>query len=306
MKLLYYAAGGGHGHAVRGLAVLERLGTGVLAAPARLAGWALARGVEFRALRDDRLRDDAAALEPPELLLVDVFPRGPVAELPPLLDKAGEAWLVTRRVPPDYYLDPPVREAIESRYRLVVWTEAPPPGLDVLRVRQVRSGPVLLKTTPRPREEGPRRLLAIGAGPREGQRLLHRLLEKIAAKHALALRFVSDVLPVEPAFPAAELLSTADVVVSAAGYHSFHEIEASGVPAVYLPQDRSHDDQDARAAGRPTARTPEELEARVVELLGRGRGPGVRFPDGAGRLAAWLQRRMEAGVLPEEEVAPMA
>jgi hypothetical protein len=212
---------------------------------------------------------------------------------------------VTRRVPPGYYLDPPVRAAIESRYKLLVWTEEP--SVPDLRVRQIRTGPVLLRTTPLPRPEGGRRrLLAIGAGPREGQRLLHRLLEKIAAAHGLDLRFVSDLLPVEPAFPAAALLPTADVVVSAAGYHSFHEIEASGVPAVYLPQDRSHDDQDARAAGRPTARTPEELEARILELLDRGRGPGVRFPDGAARLAACVQSRMEAGVLPEEEIAPMA
>jgi hypothetical protein len=209
-------------------------------------------------------------------------------------------------VPPDYYLDPPVRDAIESRYRLLVWTEEPPPELRSLRIRQVRTGPVLLRSAPLPRQGARRRLLAIGAGPREGQRLLLRLLEKLAARLDVELRFVSDLLPVEPAFPAASLLSTADVVVSAAGYHSYHEIEASGVPAVYLPQDRSHDDQDARAAGRPIARTPEELEARVVELLGRGRGPGVRFPDGAGRLAEWVQRRMESGGLPEEEIAPVA
>lgn len=299
MKLLYYAPGGGHGHALRGLALLDRLGFGTLAAPARLAGWAAAKGVDFLPLREDRLRE--TVLPASELLLVDVFPRGPIAELPP---PAGEAWLVSRRVPVDYYLDPPVREAIESRYRLLVWTEdVAVPGL---QIRQVRTGPVLLRVDPLPRVKGRRRLLAIGAGPREGQRLLWRLLEKIAATLDLELRFVSDVLPVEPAFPAAALLSTADVVVSAAGYHSFHEIEASGVPAVYLPQDRSHDDQDGRAAGRPTARTPEELEARVVEALSRGRGPGVKFPDGAGRLARLVQRRMELGVLPEEEIAAMA
>lgn len=284
MKLLYYAAGGGHGHALRGIALLERLGFGTLAAPERLAGWVRARGVDLLPLREDRLRD--TVLPTPELLLVDVFPRGPVAELRP---PRGEAWLITRRVPADYYLDPPVREAIETRYKLLVWTEEPSvPGL---RVRQIRTGPVLLKTEPLPRIEGRRRLLAIGAGPREGQKLLQRLLEKIAAKLGLEPRFVSDLLPVEPAFPAAPLLSTADVVVSAAGYHSFHEIEASGVPAVYLPQDRSHDDQDARAAGRPTAKTPEELEARIVEALARGRGPGIAFPDGAAQLAALIRAR---------------
>jgi hypothetical protein len=51
VKLLYYAAGGGHGHALRGLALLERLGYGTLAAPARLAGWAKARGVDVLPLR---------------------------------------------------------------------------------------------------------------------------------------------------------------------------------------------------------------------------------------------------------------
>ncbi len=136
-ELLYYASGGGHGHVLRGLALLSRLGSGLLVGPARLEPWATALGVRYASPPDegevdpDRLRRLREAwlgtLPRPDLLVVDVFPRGIVGELAGLVREVPR-WLVTRWVPTAYYLHPPVREALE-RFEFVLWTEPPPPAL---------------------------------------------------------------------------------------------------------------------------------------------------------------------------------
>ncbi len=107
-------------------------------------------------------------------------------------------------------------------------------------------------------------------------------------------------------FPLARWLSAADVIVAAGGYHAFHEVRASGVPAVFLPQSRRYDDQEARVRGECVARTPEELEARVREALVRPRMLARDASLGAVLVARLLQRRMEKGVLSQEEIAALA
>jgi hypothetical protein len=310
VNLLYYGMGGGHGHFLRGLAILRRLGTGTILGPARLAGWARACGVGHVASWD------AARDVPPDLLLVDVFPRGVVAELGPLLGRCP-AWLVTRRVNPGYYLHPPVRGVLERDFERILWSEEPPPGLEVLRLAQERIGPVLLDSLPLSRPEARgllgleadgRLVLALGSGDVETQRLQARMLGKVALRLGVPLRFVSDVLEGATClFPAARAFAAADAIVSAGGYHAFHEIAASGVPAVFLPQDRPLDDQPWRVRGWPVARDPDGLEAVLRALLGGpGARPRVAFEDGALRVARLVERRVKEGVLPEEEVAPVA
>ena len=310
MNLLYYGMGGGHGHFIRGLAILTRLGTGTLLGPARLAGWARACGVRHEA-SFDLARDG-----PPDLLLVDVFPRGVLAELGPLLGRCP-AWLIARRVRPEYYLHPPVRQALESGFERLFWSEEPPPGLSVLRLPQERIGPVLLSPAPLSRAQAraelglgsdERVILALGSGDVEAQTLQRRMLGKVASRLGASLRFVSDVLGgATRLFPAARGYAAADAIVSAGGYHAFHEIAAAGVPAVFLPQDRPLDDQAWRVRGWPVARDPVELEAGLRALLG---GPGARsrvtFQDGALQLARLVERRVKEGVLPQEQVAPVA
>ena len=304
MRVVYYGRGGGHGHLLRGVAILKRLGHGVLVGPERLAGWAAACGVEF-----------ATELGSPDLLLVDVFPRGVTAELVPLLGRCP-AWLIARRVLPDYYLHPPVREALETHYERLLWTEEPPPELASLRVVRQRIGPILMGTTPLPRGEAraalglsptSRVLLALGSGESEGQALQQRMLAKVAARLDATLVFVSDELDgALRLFPAASYFAAADAIVSAGGYHAFHEIAASGVPAVFLPQERPLDDQAWRVRDWPTARVPEELEELLRGLLARGPQPGRTFEDGALQVARLIERRVKEGVLPEEEVATLA
>ena len=317
--VLYYARGGGHGHVLRGLAVLSRLGSGTLLGPPALAPWAAALGVTYVSPPADDEAAWFAAQPAPALLVVDVFPRGVVAELTPLLERAPAAWLVARRVRDDYYLHPPVRAAIESRYERVLWCEAPPDALVALAVRATRLPPVLLRPPALGREEARRRLgvaagepliLALGSGDVERQRQLGRLLARIAARRGAALRFVShELAPVEPVvalFPAAAWLEAADVVVTAAGYHAFHETALAGVPVVLVPQARVYDDQRWRARGGVVASDPAALETAIARLLAEGRRTPADFGDGAAALARLIQRRVELGVLAQEEVAPVA
>ena len=81
MKVLYYGRGGGHGHFLRGLAILGRLGTGTILGPSEMSELARAWGVS------QLPGVDAPGIEPPDLLLVDVFPRGVQGELLGLLGR---------------------------------------------------------------------------------------------------------------------------------------------------------------------------------------------------------------------------
>jgi len=265
------------------------------------------------AIPEERLEHVVPVLPPFDLLVGDVFPRGLLRELPP------PAILVARWVPPRFYLDPAVRRTIEGRVELLVWGEEAPEELAALAVPSVRVGPILLAEPPLSRAEGRARLgvpddarliLALPSGDATEQARLVGLLVKVAARLGATLVAVSDVLPpvppVAPFFPAARLLPAADTVVSAAGYHAFHEIALSGVPAVFLPEPRRYDDQARRAAGWPIARSPRELEALLGAGLERGRRQTVVLPDGAAAVARLIERRVERGVLLQEEVAAVA
>lgn len=296
MKVLYYGLGGGHGHAVRGLALLRRLrelrpeSSGLLLAPTRLAGWAQDEGVSCAHPPPDPGKAvlsawaaEAAERFAPDLVLVDYFPRGVLGELGDAFFSGRRAWLVSRLGRPDYYLAPEVREAVDARYEGVLWGEEPPKALRGLGRQSARPGPILIR---RPeeclgREEARREL---GAGPHGRLVLLlgEPKLERVTAK-ALA-RIGGGSLRVGAPFPAMRLLRAADAVVCAAGYHAFHEARALGAPAVFVPQDRLYDEQDLRAAGARTARSPEELEAGLRAALAEGPSPAGPFKDGA-RLA---------------------
>lgn len=319
MRLVYHALGGGHGHVLRGLAVLRRLGGGTLIGPARLRSWADAVGVQYASPPDEDWAGWVAAQPAPDLLLADVFPRGVIGELQPWLGRVP-AWLVSRRVVADFYLTPAVRAAIESCFERVLWTEEPPPVLGVLRVAQERVPPALLGLPALCRAEARRRLgvpdgrpllLGLGSGDAARQARLCRLLGKIAGLRGLALRFVSAELASRPPvvvrlFPAAASLAAADVVVSAAGYHAFHETTAAGVPTVFVPQRRRYDEQWWRSRDGVVAADPLSLERAVASLLREGRTGAAAVADGARAIAERIERRMQPRVLAEEEVAPVA
>lgn len=297
MKVLYYGLGGGHGHAVRGLAMLRRLrdlrpdASGLLLAPSRLGAWARAEGVpcEHPPEEPDRAAlgswaAEAAARFSPDLVLVDFFPRGVLGELGEAFFAGRRSWLVARRARPDYYLAPEVRSAVEARYEGVLWAEAGPAGLEALGRRCERTGPVLIR---RPDECLSREEARLEMGVPATERLVLLLGEpKLARVTAKALaRLGGATLRVGAPFPAMRLLRAADAVVCAAGYHSYHEARALGVPAVFVPQERLYDQQERRAEGGRTARSPEELEAGLRSALSQPPAEPEPFKDGARR--AW-------------------
>ena len=100
------------------------------------------------------------------------------------------------------------------------------------------------------------------------------------------------------AFPAAPLLPAADVVVSAGGYHAFHEVRAASVPAVFLPQWRRYDDQGERVRGGVVAADPPALERALRSVLheagaGRATLPPLEHPEaGAEELARLVRERL--------------
>lgn len=310
---------------MRGLAVLRELGAGTLVGPPRLASWAAALGVRYVAAEPPDIASVRASCDA-GLLVVDVFPRGVVGELAPLLTprRAPAAWLVARRVTPAYYLHPRVRDAIETAFEQVVWCEEPPDGLAALRVPQRQVPPVLVRAPMLDRATARARLgvgddrplvLALGAGDPTRQAHLARLLGTIAARAHAELRFVSDDLPaahpVVYLFPASAWLCAADVIVSAGGYHAVHETQAAGVPTIYIPQARRYDDQWWRVRNLPVAADPATLERLVRALLGRPVGDRrdagvVDGGGGAGTLASLIQRRVQLGVFAKEEIAAMA
>jgi hypothetical protein len=306
MKIAYYALGGGSGHVVRGLAVLAALRrrhpyvAATLLAPGRAAPWARGEDIPFRCPPEecrDRQRLGAwigATLDrlEPELLLVDVFPRGVLGELADILPRlATRPWLISRWVRPDYYLVPAVRRAVETCYAGLIWCEEPPSGLDRLDLPCHRVGPVLIR---RPascldpvaaRAElavpiGVPLVLALASGDRQHQQDLVGTLAKV--RRRLAGRGDPPSLVVlaaglEPRrgggltitchFPAMEVLPAADVVVAAGGYNACWETRALGLPTVFIPQQRPYDDQFRRTRGDRVARSPEELELLLTNAL---------------------------------------
>ena len=317
-RVVYHALGGGHGHVMRGLAVLSRLGGGTLVGPAHLRPWAAALGVAYASPPDGREIAWVSTQPVPDLLIADVFPRGVVGELARWLGRVP-TWLVTRHVAPGYYLGEPVRAALEACVERLLWCEEPPVALAALAVMQTRVPPVLLRSPALSRVEARRRLgvrddrpliLALGSGEAARQARLCRLLQKISARIQGALLFVSTELaavpPVVRLFPAAAWLEAADVVISAAGYHAFHETATAGVPTVFVPQRRRYDDQWWRARGATVAGDPAALETAIARLLREGGRRPRSLEDGARAVADAIERRVQSRVLREEEVAPVA
>jgi len=93
-------------------------------------------------------------------------------------------------------------------------------------------------------------------------------------------------------YPLAPDLSAFDVVLTAAGYNTFHECLAAAAPTVLVPAERNRDDQHARArfaAAHGLARCWEE---RTVDSL-RAHVEALLDPEGAtavrSRLAGWAR-----------------
>lgn len=322
-NVAYYALGGGHGHTLRGLAILRRLQTrriGVLLlAPRRLQAWAKIEGIRITSPPDRpspetlmRWVSDTLSREAPDRLLVDVFPRGILADLHHSLALAATPpWLIARRVKPAFYLEPAIREVVEHRYERIVWCEEPPDSLRDLRVPQGICAPICVRNSEECNSRTVARqalglpdagsvVIVLGTGAVERQRDLLRLLLKVQAgiRTRFSLVFVSDTLlphrenglSVLSLYPAMASLRAADLVVAAGGYAAFHETRAVGIPTIYLPQRRPYDDQRWRVRQCSTVSNPRDLAIAIAAALRRDRvsSAGAYPASGADELADQL------------------
>lgn len=239
----------------------------------------------------------------PDLLVVDVFPRGVLGELPNAISVPKV--LLTRWVAPDFYALSGVSEALEGCQ--AIFTSEPFTGSEAGAAagRVVRTAPMLWTEAGVSREQARARLgggreplvLVLGSGPVKGQRLLKERMRDLCAQRAWQLRYLSSALEDE-IVGAGRFLRGADLVVSAAGYQSYHEIVQAGVPAVFLPQRRQYDSQAQRALGRfgmepraphGVARSPAELELCLDRLMGSEPAPPEKF-QGAEQVAEYLSK----------------
>jgi len=309
VDILYYAPGDGLGHATRAAAILRqarRLGARSLLAcittphaqPLEHEGIPCYRPAD---LTPEALRAEAAALIGscrPRMLVVDTFPFGITGELADLLPALSCAKvLVARRLQPRWAAwGPPAWASFDRVVRAEEWEEAG--GSERL------CSPILLRDAaelwPRAQAKAALKVAAdepvvLGVSSDESGwttdffALLRKILRRL--RPAACLRLASPHLPPDDPlrvahYPLVELFNGVDLVVGPCGYNLFHEARACGVPGIFLPQPRRYDDQYARARGYPTAGSPEELEARLREMLPmQVRREEVAYVNGA-RMAA--------------------
>ncbi len=296
-QVVYHAFGGGMGHATRAAAILRqlrRLGYESLLAltNARLPLPFEREGIPFLHFTDnapDVLRvqvPQAIVALAPQVLVVDVFPHGIVGELTDVLASLScRKVLVYRHVQEPFAAQ--AREAM-SHFDCALLAEEPPTPLPC---PAVPCCPLLLRNADEllPRAAAKTRLgvaedetvvLGVSSESEEWTEDFFALLDKIwrRLKPQAQLRFAA--LPSPPAplpqggrgefvshYPLIELFNGVDVVVGASGYHLFHEAQACGVEAIFLPQPRRYDDQFWRARNARVARGPEELERLLYETL---------------------------------------
>jgi len=301
---LYYAPGGGLGHATRAAAILRRvrrLGNPSLLAfvttphalPLEVEGIPYHRPAD---LSPEGLRSAAETLIRecnPRVLVVDTFPlgiTGELAEILPALD--CRKILVTRRLQSQWAAwGPPAWGPFDRVLLAEAWKEAEHARL---------CSPILLRDAEErwPRERAKAALgvagdepvvLGVSSDAPEWTHVFFNLLRKIWARlrPSARLRLASPHLPPDDPlrvdhYPLLELMNGVDLVVGPCGYNLFHETQACGVPAIFLPQPRRYDDQYARAAHSVTANTPEGLEMRLRELMPTGaRNKAAAYANGA-------------------------
>lgn len=315
---LYYALGGGLGHLTRAAAIARHwtrlrpepfvvLTNCRFTPPVDVPLLRLEEGDPEAADLAKLVRELVAALQP-RVLAVDAFPAGILGELSGVLPRLPCRRVVVLRRLQDRWVEhwnlPGVlREGYDAAACVEdgAWRLAYPEGLPRLEVAPVliRDAPELLsREEARLRlrvEEGRPALVISATGSRPPDQGLIRLGVRLGGKWGASVRVVTPFpqgsLPGTHLehYPLLEWLRGADLVVGPSGYNLFHETESLGVPAVWVPQPRKYDDQFGRAAGRPVARSPEELEQQIGAGLRRG---GVRpvcgIRNGARELAEWL------------------
>jgi hypothetical protein len=334
--IVYYAFGGGMGHATRAAAILRQLRRWgcddfLALTNARLPLPFERENIPFQHFTDcapDALRaqvPQAIAELAPQVLVVDVFPCGIVGELTDILSSLPcRKSLVYRHLQEPFAAK--MRDAL-SHFDCVLLAEPPPTPLPC---PVVDCCPILLRNADEllPRAEAKARLGAAehetvvlgvssddAAWTQDFFDLLRKIWEQLKPQAQLRLATVAGLAPASkretddsveatqrlrrisrleagasPAalrtdhYPLIELFNGVEVVVGASGYNLFHEAQACGVEAIFLPQPRRYDDQFWRARNASVAGSPEELERLLrekLELCRTKERSEARFENGA-------------------------
>ncbi|WP_223641057.1 glycosyltransferase [Corallococcus sp. EGB] len=225
------------------------------------------------------------AQAPPDVLVVDTFPRGLAGELVALLPAVrAPRVLVHRDLNPVYVERFHVARAVDAFDLLVV------PGEDAPfahHPRAVRTAPWLLLDADAllPREEARRRL---GLEAEDARPLVAVMgcgrPEEVAEAGATADRLraafegraaVRWLVPMardsgQAVWPALELMRGVDVLVGAGGYNTVQETRATGTPLVAWARPRLYDRQALRLTAAERVEDAGTLEAKVASLLQAG------------------------------------
>jgi hypothetical protein len=325
--VFYYALGGGMGHLVRAHAIarafsridsrpfvtLTNARFALPEVPIRLQLEGRPQAVQLAEL----LRELLNALQP-SMLVVDAFPAGILGELEPVLTEAVRPKLtLLRRLQPAWIDKWELPRLLSTAYDAVALIE---PGARFAgypdHLRTVETPPVLARnadellasTAARAKlshtGEAPLVAAAI-TGDALGDYGILRAAEshlEAAFGREATLLLAAPMQPVghqaRTVFPVPlmEVLTGVDLVIGACGYNLAHETAALAMPAIFMPQRRTYDDQLGRAHGRLIARSGEELEALLrftLSLAGLRASvrPAPDFANGAGDVA-----RMIAGM----------
>ena len=315
-RVLFYALGGGWGHITRCLNVLRSLSGQLDIEPlilcptrclAKVVGEFQAKGTEKR---DPRALGQwvLSCFESfqPELLLVDTFPRGILAELPKDLNLSKV--LISRWTRPDFCLQKSVLESLES-YDEVLWVEDKPhlelPGIEVGIVTDPR--PLLSRSVARAQLSASDKPLVtvLGSGPLEQQKQLELEVATLGRSENWDTRFLSHEL--QSAYPnLGRFFKGVDLIVAAAGYNSYYEISRAGVPALFIPQARKFDDQLLRVTrGLQSKKNQhhqlyhgaESVSQQLSDLLGCGHQSEQKFQGGE-QIAEWLSTKLSSSIAP--------
>ncbi len=301
--IFYYALGGGMGHLMRAHAIarsLARIDTRPFVTftnarfaqpvvPIRLQLEGRPQPEELGALARELL----TALKP-SVLVVDAFPAGILGELPALLPKvACPKVAILRRLQPAWVEKWELPRLLASRYDQAALIE---PGARFdgypAQVPTRETPPVLARNASEllaPAEaraalehggEAPLVVAAITGEPLGDYGILRAAETHLCAACGddASLRLAVPMRPGGHAaksffpVPLMEVLTGVDLVIGACGYNLAHETAALGVPAIFLPQRRTYDDQRGRAEDRLVARSGDEMEALMRFVLNETSG----------------------------------
>jgi len=242
----------------------------------------------------------------PDLFVVDSFPRGSFGELLPALDLCKKRAFIFRPMKSSFAERAEFQAMLPLYDRILVpETDTPVPVPDAVRTRVSHVGPVLARERVEllPRETARKHLgvspdrLAIyvsagGGGDPTAVAQLEATLAALSDDPSLHLVVGAGPLYRGRQIPGervtwlsglgvSELMSGLDLAICAAGYNTFGELMQAGVPAVFLPQEKIADEQDARAgravaAGAATFLPQGPVSQTLPALVSAWRNPSVR------------------------------